>query len=643
MATLTESFDQTDSTTLGPTQTWTEYSTSGGLLTASNEARRSGVASDALAVASNALSGSDMECQVTFTQLASANFAGPTIRCNSGNQECIALVVSGNTTIYCRLFHRSSAGAWTQIGTTVTGTAPATPFTASVRGVGSTITGYINGALVITGTAGTPLLSNVRAGFTINNGGDHRLDDWIAADGTIAPANSITLGTPLANQFKQQVGGEFAYTLSGNYAGSPASIEYQIDSDGWVVGDAAPSSNAFSFAVDVPTGRHTIAVRFSDDTGTTDSVTNVSVGDVYIVAGQSNAMGRLTNKKALTGGRTMSLYREDGTDATDWLHIDDEADVGHTDFDRLASSEGSLWPLVADILLTADSATPVAFITTADDGVEIDDEWAGDGGGESDGTVMADAKAAIAASGINGARAIIWHQGEADTKTGMTTSQWVTELQRVYARLASGLSPAPNIYVAQLMHGQVLFTGIDEIRQAQNDVLNGTTIRRGLVLNDRVLAEDNVHIKNDTDAALAAARWVRALSAADDYTITHATATGSTITLTYSRTLATDAALDTSLWTAVSDAQGALTITGVAASGNQVSIGVTETIAPSDDITVGYANGLDAATDGSNNADIADLPRDANGDPAPCYIITLTSGASAVPPITNYYRRLRVA
>jgi len=110
---------------------------------------------------------------------------------------------------------------------------------------------------------------------------------------------AIGVNTPVAWQVLQRDGSDQAdIAITGWYSGSPTSIEARFAGGDWTEIDGSPSGGRFSGTLAGQSGQGTLEVRFANDTGKSTSVANVGIGDIFVVAGQSNAEGRATNSQS---------------------------------------------------------------------------------------------------------------------------------------------------------------------------------------------------------------------------------------------------------------------------------------------------------------------------------------------------------
>ena len=79
--------------------------------------------------------------------------------------------------------------------------------------------------------------------------------------------------------------------VTGSYEGSPTAIEASFNSGPWVLLDDDPEAGLFSGSFNASVGQGVLQVRFANAHSITDSVSDVGIGDVFVIAGQSNAVG----------------------------------------------------------------------------------------------------------------------------------------------------------------------------------------------------------------------------------------------------------------------------------------------------------------------------------------------------------------
>lgn len=418
---------------------------------------------------------------------------------------------------------------------------------------------------------------------------DHLLDSTErAALYAMGSAVAVAITSPVQYACKQRNGSTVSWTVSGTYTGgTPAAIEYDLnDAGSWATLDASPSGGTFSGSVALASGNHKIAVRWSDDTDTTDTVDPVRVGYGFGWTGQSNASGRYTNAQTYTGDGS-SIYNED---AGAW----EELATGWGDrTDPVTTDKYSVLPILAT-LLEADFGEPIWFIHRCTGGASIvsgTPTW-----NEPSGTDYAAFNSYVSDSGINGLTALCYGQGEAEIIANYTNG---ATYQAAVEAMHDGMETAAGFTFPMLVEQ----TGVTEtandtaanaIRAAQIATADDNAdVYLGAVCYDRA----GLHYESDVEATAVAGRWFRAIVTAffagsgGSPRLTTATYSDDTITLTYDQTLA-GATLDEEPWL-VTDGAGTRTVSAAVASGRRVTLTVDQALA--DTVTVRLGNGDDAA------------------------------------------------
>jgi hypothetical protein len=167
--------------------------------------------------------------------------------------------------------------------------------------------------------------------------------------------------------------GTATVVVSGTYSGAPAAIEARRGEGEWTLIDGAPSDGHFSGALpDQPVGRSGVEVRFADDPDTTVSIPDVGVGNVVVIAGQSNAVMWLATlhqtANQVSVWRDPIQYRPDDPNLVAWAD-----DPIHSCF-PLA---GSVWPELGDRVVASTGGVPLMFIAAAATGTGLVDppDW----------------------------------------------------------------------------------------------------------------------------------------------------------------------------------------------------------------------------------------------------------------------------
>jgi hypothetical protein len=332
----------------------------------------------------------------------------------------------------------------------------------------------------------------------------------VAVQSTTAAAGAprIALSTPHAWQVVQRDRNDRAdLVVSGRLVGVGGSVRV-------VWGDVratASCDRAGRFTVrlaDVPVGQATLLVRSARLPDVVCARRDVGVGDIYVVAGQSNASGR---SRSLYSYSSPTLRAAMFGNDYRWQELQDPVDssecqVDTVSMDRLAG--GSVWPEVATDLLAAEGV-PVAFVPCARSSTLIAD-WRPDlPARRPAGTLYTSMARRIAAVGGR-VRAVLWWQGERDARLHTPGPQYKTTLRKLASSVWQDFRTP--LIVAQLGDYDDRYTeaGVDTVRLAQEQAWARPHILQGPVLYDIDLDGD-VHVRAPADVAAAAHRWAVAI------------------------------------------------------------------------------------------------------------------------------------
>lgn len=240
------------------------------------------------------------------------------------------------------------------------------------------------------------------------------------------PANGVTITTP-ANAgmfFQQDSNGEADIVIAGTYTGSPTAIEADFNGGGYETIDASPSGGTFSGTLLAQAaGQGTLTVRFTNDTGASDTLANVLITDVIALIGQSN-IGYAQNNDTPSGAGAPMMYNITAADSSPYTA---GAIVALADpiNNETGEAHGSPWPHFAE-LYYADYGYPPAFVVGYKGGtglVGATSHWDKDG----DGTYydrMVTRLSALATLGLNDICCFFWDQGGADVADGTTKAAY---------------------------------------------------------------------------------------------------------------------------------------------------------------------------------------------------------------------------
>jgi hypothetical protein len=225
---------------------------------------------------------------------------------------------------------------------------------------------------------------------------------------------------------------------------------------------------------------------------------------VFLVAGQSNAEGRITAPQSYSHPRLRaSVYDQ----TIGWRD-------GYDPTDSSLPNEYSVWPLLATKIMAATNV-PVAFITSAEPQTGL----IGDGGTwAKGGPTYEKCLRMLRDSGLSSVRAVLWYQGESDANIpSMTQTQYADALLLMRRNLSADLGWPLKLMTAQIayMHtdtSKETRASVDAVRLAQSTAADkDANVLMGPVLYDlnisTVAGGDGVHIQTPEHAQIEAARW----------------------------------------------------------------------------------------------------------------------------------------
>lgn len=239
-------------------------------------------------------------------------------------------------------------------------------------------------------------------------------------------AGALHLDSPLDHQvFQRSTADRGSIQISGEYKdGGEAEIEARLTiggkADTWRPLDLQWDETHFSGKMEGPAGGwHRLELRVSGDPATTASVAHLGIGEVFVVAGQSNSANHGEEKQSVRSGK-VSAWDGEGR----WQ-------VAHDPQPGASGGGGSFLPPFADAI--ADQFDVPVGIVACGIGATSVREWLPqemtfpnpptlegrvrrlpDGQWASDGAAYASLIKRTKALGPQGYRAVLWHQGESD-------------------------------------------------------------------------------------------------------------------------------------------------------------------------------------------------------------------------------------
>ena len=333
-----------------------------------------------------------------------------------------------------------------------------------------------------------------------------------AASAAAAPKPSLHLGSPHSYQvFQRDDLDEADIVVSGRAVGLGRHLEVRWGNEPWTP-FVCRADGAFALRLGArPPGQATLKVRSASRHDVVISRPYVGVGDIYVVAGQSNASGRGTSPNRYTHPvLTAVLFGNDDR----WKELLDPVDGAAGQVDRVSADPlagGSVWPLLATKLMAAEGV-PVAFVPCAKGSTPIR-MWVADAATpQSHDTLYGSMLRRVRAVGGR-VRAVLFWQGEADARRLTSTEAYAAELRSLAAALARDCgAPLVAAQLGDYDTPRYSPVGVDAIRLAQQQAWSAGWALPGPALYDIDL-HGQVHFVTWEDELVAARRWAAAILA----------------------------------------------------------------------------------------------------------------------------------
>jgi hypothetical protein len=317
------------------------------------------------------------------------------------------------------------------------------------------------------------------------------------------PGPSVTITEPKGWVVQRNTGTNLAtLTVRGSYRGNPAGFEYSVDGKPWTSSGVTPTGQTFEFTISgVGVGLHSLAVRWTGRPDVVDAC-QVGVGDVFVLAGQSNMCGSFTNPQKHDGPPGFAVFSDQS-----WITRPmSEQSLCRNGYQSCVdlTSDGigySVWPRVA-AKLTAASGVPIGIIMAARSGTDSQ-SWAPDATPLNPDTLFG----AMARHALykGGCRAVLWHQGENDAAFFVSESQYTTRLNAVIDGVYTNLGVQTVVALLQLGSGGTT----SQIQSAQYAIATGGNSHALLGPDFRTLqpTPNAVHFTTDTEADTLTSLW----------------------------------------------------------------------------------------------------------------------------------------
>ena len=329
-----------------------------------------------------------------------------------------------------------------------------------------------------------------------------------AASAQAAP--TISISSPVPYQVIQRNDlGRADITVAGTYSGNASGIEAS-----WKGGPFVPLTVSAdgTYAGVIPNqrqGQGPLTVRFADLSAEAKAGA-VGIGDIFVIAGQSNAVGHGVEMMSYTStDLKASLFGNDDK----WKILKDPTDDPTNQIDAVSVNNGggSVYPLIATYFL-AKERVPIAFVPAAKGSTSIQ-QWQRDAANPGNtATLYGSMHRRINAVGGKVKAVLFWH-GESGINSNMTREMYASRLDAIVDGIYEDFGTVT--VVAQVGDYNISLPDLnfDRTRLAQEDVWSGNAhARQGPLLYDIALA-DMVHFTQTTELEIAAKRWWAALCA----------------------------------------------------------------------------------------------------------------------------------
>ena len=305
-------------------------------------------------------------------------------------------------------------------------------------------------------------------------------------------------------------------TVAGSYKGNGKEIEASFHGGPWTTICTYPVGGKFTGSFACPVGQGTLKIRIREMPTITASVEQVSVGDIYVIAGQSNAAGwaGIAYEPLDDLPYVPSMYRRNLSQK--WQRLQHPTS---------ASGNGAPWPLVMSYL-SKEHNMPVGIITTAIGGAWLK-QWLKSSNSHYRGMIGTVRKATRGSMKV---RAVLWFQGEADCNPSRkyakisyngSYDKYLSHLELMVADMHRDMK-LDTVYVGQIGNVPHII-GNDEIstrrniyyiRKALQDSWENPLISPGPVTYDIALDSEDIHIHFNSPEEMIplAQRWAAAIS-----------------------------------------------------------------------------------------------------------------------------------
>lgn len=264
-----------------------------------------------------------------------------------------------------------------------------------------------------------------------------------------------------------------------------------------------------------------LTIRMADATNQFTAI-NCGLGDVFVIAGQSNASGRATNNSYYFSPNG-TLPATEFDNGGNWRQLVDPVDAGWdtsstiTQIDVVSidiggtAAAGSVWPVMASYYAT-NRNLPVAFIPCPLGGTSIT-QWTPQGQSHFDHqTLYGSMVDRVLQAAPNGVRAVLWWQGETDMQNSMSSNTYYADL----TLLATNINTDLNTILMPCTVAQGSAFTTNQWYAVDSAITNAWAtcayITNGPELRDLVYDLSGYHFATTNDMITVGARWWQSVS-----------------------------------------------------------------------------------------------------------------------------------
>jgi len=342
-----------------------------------------------------------------------------------------------------------------------------------------------------TTTGGTTTGGSTTGGGTTTGGnttgGNTTGSTIVFTENSAAPLVPQVIGVPVANSILQREGdGKAPLQFQFGALSTVAYYKYKQISGGTVVMMSNPAAYTASMniPVRVSTGlaQSTLQFLFFDASGKQIQRWEsqpFSVGEVFLVAGQSNAANH--GQTPQTGAQ--SLNRAYSPMDNQWVPLKDMLPFASNSTMSVFQTNymgGSPWPRFGD-LMSAQLGVPIGIVSTAWGGSSVED-WMSATTTTYTSKVPLVTRLEQAATGLGGCRfrAVLWHQGEQDGTNATPTATYVARLKSTHDLFVSATHCSQTWVVARASFLPTsVFGNMTAVRDAQTQLWSTAGYMRG--------------------------------------------------------------------------------------------------------------------------------------------------------------------